>query len=744
MPRAGTTHDITIRSHDRTIHRGFMLTRKRDGTRSYTRRDAQTISPRVLSMGELTHAELPPELELTWFQEDWVLGVGGINDRLDAKKLAFANKIDTTVPGVLKLAREATVTAVQSGETPDAYRPTGFAVVPMTTAAATINFDLWMFLGSHAYKWAPSNSPPDWSRESEPLNANVFYKNAIIFGTYAVAPGWYGGTDIDDAAAPYVYKNAIDTNWTSSTITAGRFKYMAVGRNSSGNEILWGGNHIFKTARTVDEALDNSETDITLDAAASGHIAVNDIIVVDTLGTQETMLVTAISSAVLTVVRGYGSSAVSHNTDAIVSLYQPHVIKSSSDASNAGSWSTAVTIGTDDSPITGLVFDRDTDTLLITKTDGIYSYAADGQVRNLATLFRQFGNTQNFVGAYPWNGHVLLPLGSGGLLDFSYATGTIKNVSLSVTAPEQTELHGKVIAMHGDPTNLFALLKSTTTNHYYVMQANEVAHENVTEFRWHILAKLGGGAATDESQATLMVDTSRSGRRRLWVGFSETDVSAMPYFLAFGTVNDDGDDGYTNDTDAYATTIQWDANLPRVNKRYEEVEVQTRNLGTGGRTVKLEYQLNGDTEWVELDTINKSPFQPVKFPEGVTGKLIELRFTPTMTSVGTTGPEILSFKVKAQLRPDPAKIHELTVYIADQLQLLNGATASTARGDLDQLRKWNEEPTELILHVPAALREDRKLEHEVVFLPGTLQEREVGLESGRHPEMALTFHLAEV
>ena len=90
MPRAGITHDITIRSYDRTVHRGFMLTRDKNGTRSFGRKDAQTIRPRVLSMGELTHAELPPELELTWFQEDWSLGIGGINDRLDPKRLALS------------------------------------------------------------------------------------------------------------------------------------------------------------------------------------------------------------------------------------------------------------------------------------------------------------------------------------------------------------------------------------------------------------------------------------------------------------------------------------------------------------------------------------------------------------------------------------------------------------------------------------------------------------------------------
>ena len=119
MPRAGITHDITSRSYDRTIHRGFMLTRDRSGSRAFRRRDAQTIRPRILSMGELTHAELPPELELTWFQEDWSLGIGGITDRLDQKKLAIAHKIDTSIAGVLRSAREPTLTAIQSGETPD-------------------------------------------------------------------------------------------------------------------------------------------------------------------------------------------------------------------------------------------------------------------------------------------------------------------------------------------------------------------------------------------------------------------------------------------------------------------------------------------------------------------------------------------------------------------------------------------------------------------------------------------------
>jgi len=736
MPRAGVTHDITIEDAGGTNRRGFMLTR-RNGRRAWASRDSQTISPRILSMGEVTHSELPPELELIWFQEDWSLGVGGINDRLDPKRLAFSNKIDTSVPGVLKPAREANLTAIKSGDTPNNYRPTGFGVIPMITAAATINYDLWLFLGRDVYQWDTSDD--EWDIKAEPLAADVQYRNAVIFDTTAVAPSWYVGTDIVDSAAQYMYKAATDTNWTSSTITAGRFKYMTVGRNSAGNEILWGANHIFKTARTVNEALDNSETDVTLDAAASGHVAVNDIILVDTLGDQETMLVTGISTAVLTVVRGYGSSAVAHDSGAIVSLYQPHVIKSSSDPSNAGSWSTAVEIGTDDSPITGIVVDGDTDTILVTKTNGIYSYTTDGQVRNLTTLFRQFGHTDNFRAAYVWNGHILLPLGGGGLLDFNYANATIKDVSLSKLAPEQTALHGPVVAMHGDPTHLFALVKDASANYYYVMQANEVEHEGNVEFRWNVLAKLGAGGTLYSSRVSLMVDTSRSDRRRLWVAYEEASVSSMPYYLAFGDTSDDEDDGYSNDTDGYADTVQWDANLPRVSKRYESIEMDTRNLGAGGRTITVQYKMDNADAWTTLDAVTESPLQVLNFPLATTGKTLELRFVPTLTSVGTTPAELHSFRLKAQLRPDATKLYPLTVYLAPRQQTLNGAISGNPKADLKQLREWDAAPADLVFGTP-----DKQDPKSVIFMPGSLQEQEAHHEHGRVPEYLVTFTLAEV
>jgi len=201
-----------------------------------------------------------------------------------------------------------------------------------------------------------------------------------------------------------------------------------------------------------------------------------------------------------------------------------------------------------------------------------------------------------------------------------------------------------------------------------------------------------------------MVDSSRTGRRRVWVGVSEdqdTSVNLTPKFVTFGNVLDDVQDVYSA-TDGVVETTLWDGNLPRVDKRLESIEIETRNLGVGGRQIKVEYQINQEGEWYRLPggTANESPFVNLKFPTGTAAKVLQLRLTLQMTAVDTTSPELLSFRVRAQLRPDPSPIYSVKIYVADQLMLLNGATTSTRSGDLKQLRTWNEGAAEVLLTLP--------------------------------------------
>ena len=713
MPKAGITHDITIEDHDETGRRGFMLARDKQGRRGLTRRDAETIRPRVLSMGELTQAELPPELELTWFQEDWVLGVGGVNDRLDTKRIAMSEFIDASTPGVLKLARDLQASTLNG--TPGSFEPSGFALAQDRATTNGLDPVLWAFVGKDLFQWNETDDDFDiYNSGTEPQNVDVIYKNGIQFGTNVVVPAWYGGTDGNDTPYFYIYKAIDSDSWVVSNVitTGARMKYMAKGRNSSGDEILWGGNNLSDTGINTNEGgtLANDDVTITTSSDPRSAIAVNDMIMIGPVGSQEIMLVTATSSTTITVVRGYGTPAVTHADAQDIYLYQPHVIRSSTDPTNSGSWTSATTVGVDDQPITGLVFDEDNDVLFVTKTDGIYSVTSDGQVRNLTTLFRQAGHPGNFRGSYSWNHHILMPSGYGGLFDFNYENATVEDVSLRISSPEETELHGVVLAMHGDPVNLFALVKDISAETVYLLLANRVEFEGKTDFRWHVLAKHSATSNNTilDSQCNIMVDASRTNRRRVWVGISEnqaTAVSLTPKYMAFGNVNDDNQDGYTSTTlgAGVVETTLWDANLPRVDKRVESIELETRNIGVGGRTIKVEYRADQNEAYTVLGTAGvaqQSPFYILKFPSNTVAKVLQLRFTLNMTAVGTTSPEIISFRVKGQLRPASNPIYSFKVYLADDLMMLNGATSRSRSEDLKRLRTWNETAGEILLSLP--------------------------------------------
>ena len=118
MPTAGVTHDITLEEADSRNRRGYMLVRNRRGQRSWEIRDGQTIAPRQLTMGELSQAEFPAELELIWYQDNWQGGIGGVNHKLHPTKLASGLKVDATDYGVLRLGRELSLGQFAHGQLP--------------------------------------------------------------------------------------------------------------------------------------------------------------------------------------------------------------------------------------------------------------------------------------------------------------------------------------------------------------------------------------------------------------------------------------------------------------------------------------------------------------------------------------------------------------------------------------------------------------------------------------------------
>jgi len=751
-PKAGVTEDFTLSEFDGGNKFGLMATRDKNGRRSFSLQDATVIRARQLTMGELTEAELPAEIEQVWSADDWSLGVGGVNHRKDLFKVAITKKVDISEPGLMRLARELRATTYDS--VPTNFEPTGFAIAPFDTGGTSaLTMEIWAFVGRHTYSLTISGDDNVWVRNSSagPQALDVYYRNGIQYSKYVVAPAWYGGSDCADCAMLYIYKDPNTSTWTPSTLTAGRFKFMAKTRNASNNQILWGGNHIFDTGLTLSGDHTDSDTTLTLNASTIGIIAVNDIVMMGAAGAQELMLVTAISASDphLTVVRGYGTAASDPSGGEKIFLYQPHVIKNSTEPTNSGSWSSPTTIGEDDQPITGLAVDGDSTTLFIAKTDGVYSHGLDSAgvlvTRNITAEFRQFGHSGNFHGIYAWNGHILLPVGTGGLLDLDLSTGIITDISLSVLAPDQTNLHGRVLAMHGDTQQLFMLVKDTTEQKLHLVMAKLVTAADGTQFRYYVLQEMGAGAAIDDIQSNIMVDTALDNHRRVWIGFTESSVSTVPQYYPFGKIDDDVGDGFTDDTDAQVVTVEFDKNLPNVPMHISSIEIKSNNLSAGSRRIDTDFRVDraintsGTAVYTTGPAFSTSPVQQFDFPHGTFGKLLELRIKPVLSAIGTTSPEVVSIRVIWQIQPDPREIIPMRIYLADGQQKLNGATGGSPRKLLEQLRKWDKTASDLVLGTP-----NKDLDRSVLMIPGSLRVTEVANEPGRRSEYIAEFDLVRV
>ena len=749
MPKSGVTHDLVIEDHDTRHRRGFMYARARGGRRPFDSREAQPVAPRQLTMGELTHAEDPPTISLTLFMDTWIKGIGGKDWRTteDRGKLADSTNIETYPHGTLRPGRDITATTVSANHPGAGYGASGFAVATndATPGTAGIENELWAFVESRVFYGGDNN----WTSSSTPLDVDVLYKHGVRFGKWVVAPGWNSFTDVVDSPMPYIYKDPTTATWTSSTELEGRFKFFAVARNNAGQEILWGGHNIADTNINVNGTHADDATTLNTTADPRSAISVGDLILCGNPSngaaqSQEIMLVTATGASSLTVVRGYGVAAQAYSGTATnIYLYQPHVIRSSADPSNSGSWSSATAIGDQNAPITGLLVDEDTDTLLIAKTDGLwqqfYEPLEDGGrlfLRNLTIQFRDQNHPNNFLGLYSWNKRVLLPLGGGGLMEYSVSSGEARDISFRLTADELTELHGRVLAITSNSETVYIALKDASVETIYILAGNLVTVEGNTDWSWAKVTEIS--AATDQTftdnRTTLWYDSVFDDHSRVWLGYTESGASATPKFLPVRT----GDKSDTYTTSGEAVLLRYDASLPRISKHFSRMEVESKNLGAGGRQWTFSYRLDNETTYTAWNAVTVSPLQTLEFPTGVSGKIIQIKAEPSQTSASATPPELVSIRLISQIHPDPTKVYPVSLYLADHQSLLNGAEGGRVKGDLAQLETWNAGASDVTLHTPDGESKS------VIFMPGSMTKQESYKETGRRSEFRVNFLLAEV
>ena len=442
----------------------------------------------------------------------------------------------------------------------------------------------------------------------------------------------------------------------------------------------------------------------------------------------------AVTPKYLAVANGLLWGGYFNNTDRV------HQISSTTDATAAGSWTGLVAVGGADAEITALVGLGET--LLICKANGVWSYFSAGSdptvyIENLTPEYEGRQHPDHFRGAFNWNGHVLLPLGGGGLMDM--VEGRLYDVSMSIVAPRLTYLNGTVVAISGEPTRLYILVRETGQTRYHVLMAEWAEFQDRGDFRWHHVGRQAYVTGTTEYHSSLFCEGVPSGatiHHRTWFGVESTGSDLLPRMIP--DVGDNND-GYSIDTASLAQTTVFDGNTPNVNKTFASVTFEIANLGAGGRQWVVTYRLNEAGSWLTLGTLNSTgTTQTLTFPSGTTGRTLELRYAPAMTAVGTTAPEIRSVRGVYTIRPDRRRIHEFVFYLADQQRLLSGARGGLPSGDLAQLRTWQGQAAEVNVINP----EGDSIP--MVFMPGAMGLQEVALERGRRPEYQVTIRLMEV
>lgn len=669
MPTAAVTHDITISDTNGSNKHGFMLSRSRTGQRLFRIQDSQTLAPRRLSMGELTEAELPADIQLIWTQDDWRVGVGGINHRDHPKKLASAIKIDASSPNKLQLAREVKATTLASGQpTPDDHTAAGFA---------TVGNAVWAFVGRDAYRWDFTPIQREWFDNEEPAGAvTTVFKNGVEFkgdaaDTNTIVPAW----DTDTQPDRYLYLDAgTETGpWNRIGASAGKdgFLFFARGLNAAGQEALYGG------------------YDSTASAAGKHHVRIT------------------------------------------------------RDPTTVASWGDAIEVGDSATAITALVSSNDE--VLVCKEDGVYILHRDGESENITPEMRSHVHPDNFRNAFNWNGRVLLPLGQGGML---MLTGReLRDVSMERYAPEQTQWHGSVLAVAGDPTRVFIMVDELSNTQVHLFMAEWAEFLSELDFRWHHIGTVSYTSGLLTARAALFVEGEDGGvsefHHRVWVGVPSTGSNLLPLF--FPLSDRDKEDGFTDDSDPEAVTTAFDGNFSRVDKSWQKVDVESASLGTGGRQIEVRFRVDGGAWQTTLvDTVTSDntldqagPSHTLNFPAATTGKKLELRFIFSQTSVTTTSPELLNFRVTGQLRAEDVDVIPLRLYLADGQDTLNGRE-SRVKAKLAQLRTWADQAA----HV--TLVDAEGTSRTCVFLPGGFRVDEVAREVGRRSEWEVGAVLAEV
>ena len=407
--------------------------------------------------------------------------------------------------------------------------------------------------------------------------------------------------------------------------------------------------------------------------------------------------------------------AVARNNAGNLGLWKTetaNTIKSATDPSNSGSWSSAYTIGSSDRAITGLF--SAFDTILVGKEDGLWQYnrhyantsTAENAFAPISTEWDKGVASTNFNIGTEWHGFFYTNAASQSFI--RWAPGQVQDLTSLIMQPRIPGYGGEVKAMVASPHDLwvaadipitaeagvfddFPLDMVTSTKSIKIMSLRQNAQG---AFNLHTIDEATFGEIDD---LHVYSDASSTSTRQRYV-------------VAAGRVFDSaGDDIFRTyrwqlpirspapfidaetivaKTGEFDTSI-WHGGVPGTSKAFLKAVFWVDNIDASGtepnRKITVKYGLDGgDSETYTLGVLNSADsVQTLYFNDATVttggaainpmtqavGRTIQLRFSfSTDTEVaGSDPPRMNAFEIHSTLRPPKLRTWEVFLRIGEDI-----------------------------------------------------------------------------
>ncbi len=356
----------------------------------------------------------------------------------------------------------------------------------------------------------------------------------------------------------------------------------------------------------------------------------------------------------------YWMSAVG---DVVYKVVQAKELKTAvgNDPTNAGSWSTATSVGASAENITFQVLDQ-AGTPVIMKEDMPYYIDSDGNVQRLITSLISEKASDSGKNAIVYKGAVYIPCGAQGLYEYS-STGVTTDISPAKYITNSANFDGQIQALAADSQYLYAFLDNSTKTE--ILAGRRETISGSTTWVWHPIAEVTitgvefAGASTEYARRVWFLSTS-----------SGDNVFYVPYPQAYGNIT--ADSSYSFQTGGNIVTSWLHAGFKADKKAFYKITL-TMSDTTANIYWEAHYQKLGDSGWTDIGDFKTSPTTEKYLPvDGSANEpestMMRFKFVPVTNSTSST-PVLLGYDVRAVWYPKQREIILLQVKMADNLIL---------------------------------------------------------------------------